>query len=60
MTKQYDFFKKYLDNYLIYKHAAGYKYEKEEKVLNRFLKHCEAYFARKWKYPNQRFLHGMR
>lgn len=56
MTKQYDFFKKYLDNYLIYKRSAGYKYEKEEKVLNRFLKHCEAYFGTGMEIPKSAVL----
>jgi len=45
MVKQYDFFKTHIDNYLIYKRSAGYKYEKEEGVLNRFLKHCENFFG---------------
>lgn len=51
MTKQYDFFKIHLDNYLTYKRAAGYKYEKEERVLNRFLKNCEAYFKAEMEIP---------
>lgn len=44
MTKQYEFFKTHLDHYLIYKRAAGYKYEKDERVLNRFLRCCEDFF----------------
>lgn len=44
MREPYDFFKIQLDNYLTYKRAAGYKYEKEERVLNRFLKHCANFF----------------
>ena len=44
MTKQYEFFSTHLSNYLTYKRSAGYKYEKEERVLNRFLRHCENFF----------------
>jgi integrase len=44
MKKQYDVFSIHLANYLTYKRAAGYKYEKEERVLRRFLKNCEPFF----------------
>ena len=45
MMKQYEFFKAHLDNYITYKRAAGYGYDKDESVLNRFLRHCKDYFG---------------